>query len=63
MGAKLEVKITEGKNRQIRKMFDAVGINVIFLKRIAIEDLKLGGLTRGTYRELRPHEIEYLLSL
>lgn len=61
--AKLEVKITEGKNRQIRKMFDAVGINVIFLKRIAIEDLKLGGLTRGTHRELRPHEIEYLLSL
>lgn len=60
---KLEVKITEGKNRQIRKMFDAVGVNVVFLKRVAIEDLKLGGLTRGTCRELRPVEIEYLLSL
>ena len=61
--AKLEVKITEGKNRQIRKMFDAVGINVVFLKRVAIEELKLGGLTRGTFRELKPNEIEYLLSL
>ncbi len=60
---KLEVKITEGKNRQIRKMFDAVGVNVVFLKRVAIEELKLGGLTRGTCRELKPHEVEYLLSL
>lgn len=60
---KLEVKITEGKNRQIRKMFDAVGVNVVFLKRVAIEELKLGGLTRGTCRELRPFEIEYLLGL
>ncbi len=60
---KLEVKITEGKNRQIRKMFDAVGINVVFLKRVAIEEFKLGGLTRGTCRELKPHEVQYLLSL
>ena len=60
---KLEVKITEGKNRQIRKMFDAVGINVSFLKRVAIENLKLGGLTRGTVRELHPDEIAYLLGL
>lgn len=60
---KLEVKITEGKNRQIRKMFDAVGVNVSFLKRVAIEELKLGGLTRGQTRELRPDEIEYLQSI
>jgi len=60
---KLQVKITEGKNRQIRKMFDAVGINVSFLKRIAIADLKLGGLTRGKTRELKAHEIQYLLEL
>jgi pseudouridine synthase len=60
---KLEVKITEGKNRQIRKMFDAVGVNVVFLKRTAIEELKLGGLTRGTCRELKQNEIDYLLSL
>ncbi len=60
---KLEVKITEGKNRQIRKMFDAVGVNVSFLKRTAIEELKLGGLTRGKCRELHQNEIEYLLAL
>lgn len=60
---KVEVKITEGKNRQIRKMFDAVGVNVSFLKRVAIEDLKLGGLSRGKFRELRDSEIDYLLGL
>lgn len=62
-GAKLQVKITEGKNRQIRKMFDAVGINVSFLKRTAIAELKLGGLSRGKIRELKDFEIEYLLGL
>ncbi len=60
---KLEVKITEGKNRQIRKMFDAVGVNVVFLKRTAIQDLKLGSLDRGKIRELRPAEIMYLQQL
>ena len=60
---KLQVKITEGKNRQIRKMFDAVGINVSFLKRVAIAELKLGGLSRGKVRELKDYEIEYLLGL
>ena len=60
---KIQVKITKRKNRQIRKMFDAVGVNVCFLKRVAIEDLKLGGLSRGEVRELRPDEINYLLEL
>lgn len=60
---KLQVKITEGKNRQIRKMFDAVGVNVCFLKRVAIEDLKLGGLSRGKVRELKPEEVNYLMEL
>ncbi|MBQ8468777.1 MAG: rRNA pseudouridine synthase [Clostridia bacterium] len=60
---KLEVKITEGKNRQIRKMFDAVGVNVSFLKRVAIENLKLGGLSRGKTRELHADEIAYLMGL
>ena len=60
---KLQVKITEGKNRQIRKMFDAVGLNVCFLKRVAIEDLKLGGLSRGKVRELKPEEVNYLMEL
>lgn len=61
--ARLEVVITEGKNRQIRKMFEAVGLNVIFLKRTQIGDLRLGGLPRGAVRPLDKTEIEYLRSL
>jgi len=60
---KLEVVISEGKNRQVRKMFDAVGLNVVFLKRTQIGDLKLGGLTRGTCRPLNVQEVLYLKSL
>lgn len=60
---KLEVKITEGKNREIRKIFDKYGYNVIFLKRVSIGDVKLGGLTRGTCRLLKPKEIQYLKSI
>ena len=61
--SKLEVQITEGKNREIRKIFDKFGYNVIFLKRVAIGSIKLGGLTRGTCRLLKPAEIMYLKSL
>lgn len=60
---KLEVKITEGKNREIRKIFDKFGYNVIFLKRVSIGTIKLGGLTRGTCRLLKPSEINYLKSI
>ena len=60
---RLEVVITEGKNRQVRKMFDAVGLTVVFLKRTHIGALRLGGLTRGAYRLLNDQEIAYLKSL
>ena len=60
---KLEVVISEGKNRQVRKMFDAVGLTVVFLKRTKIGDLRLGGLTRGTHRPLTEQEINYLKML
>ena len=59
---RLEVVIHEGKNRQIRKMFEAIGKNVIFLKRVQIGCLKLGGLSRGEFRQLKPHEVDMLLS-
>ena len=58
--AKMHVTITEGRNREIRKMFEAVGKNVDFLKRIKIGDLKLQGLNRGEVRKLTPEEIYYL---
>lgn len=60
---RLEVTIFEGKNREIRRMFAAVEKNVVFLKRVAIGDLKLGGLSRGAYRFLTESEIEYLKRL
>lgn len=60
---KLEAQIHEGKNREIRKIFDKFGYNVIFLKRISIGNIKLGGLTRGTCRPLNVKEICYLKSL
>lgn len=61
--ARLEVIIFEGKNREIRRMFEAVEKKVIFLKRVAIGDLRLGGLSRGGYRELNEFEVEYLKKL
>lgn len=62
-GTKLQVVISEGKNRQVRKMFDAVGLNVAFLKRTQIGDLRLGGLARGACRPLSIEEVLYLKSL
>lgn len=60
--SRLEVTLKEGKNREIRRMFEAIGKNVIFLKRVSIGMLKLGGLTRGEYRTLKPFEIDMLLA-
>ena len=61
--SKLEVVLTEGKNREIRKMFDAIGKEVVFLKRIEMAGIKLGGLKRGEMRQLKPFEVEYLKDL
>lgn len=56
----VEIQIYEGKNRQIRKMFAAVGNKVVDLERIAIGELHLSHLREGHYRKLSPKEIEYL---
>lgn len=58
-----EMTIYEGKNRQIRRMFETVGANVIFLKRIAVGDVRLGGLARSKYRFLTNSEVEYLKNI
>ena len=60
---RLEITITEGKNREVRKIFEAVGKTVVFLCRRKIGDLSLGGLSRGTSRYLTDKEIAYLKSL
>lgn len=60
---KLEITIHEGKNRQIRRMFEAVECEVVFLKRTRFATLKLGSLNRGEFRSLTKQEIESLKNL
>ena len=56
----VEITIHEGKNRQVRKMFAAVGNPVQTLERIAIGPIRIGHLKEGHYRKLTREEIEYL---
>ena len=58
--SRIRITISEGRNRQVRRMFEAVGKEVIFLKRERIGDLKLGGLQRGKWRYLTDEEVNYL---
>ena len=60
---KISITITEGRNRQVRKMFESVGHEVVFLKRTKIGDLTLSGLDRGQVRALSSQEIYYLKNL
>jgi len=53
----LQMTIHEGRNRQIRKMCETVGLEVARLKRTSIGPLKLGMLQPGDYRELKPDEL------
>ena len=59
----VEISIHEGKNRQVRKMFAAVGNKVQSLERVAIGDIRLGRLLQGHYRKLTRAEVDYLKSL
>lgn len=60
---RMEITINEGKNRQIRKMFETINREIIFLKRVSIGELRLGGLSRGEFRPLKTSETEYLKKL
>ncbi len=53
---KLEIVISEGKNRQVRRMCEAVGINLLNLKRVKIGKIELGNLQTGKYRYLTEKE-------
>lgn len=56
----LEVTLVEGRNRQIRKMCEALGLEVARLKRTAVGPVKLGMLKQGKWRELTPQEVAAL---
>ena len=60
---KLRFVLTEGRNRQIRKMCEQVGLEVSRLKRIAEGKIQLGGIRSGTWQELDGKELSTLLSL
>jgi 23S rRNA pseudouridine2605 synthase len=52
----IEVTLDEGKNRQIRRIFEALGIEVLRLVRVAIGNIVLGELARGKVRRLTPEQ-------
>lgn len=58
----VKVIIHEGKNRQVRRMFESLGFKVKSLKRVAIGKLMLGALETGKWRNLTNDEIKYLKS-
>ena len=59
----ISITIYEGRNRQVRRMFEAISHPVIKLKRIAFGDLLLQNLKRGLFRHLTKKEIEDLMKL
>ncbi|CAM3548510.1 pseudouridine synthase [Pseudostreptobacillus hongkongensis] len=63
--AKKEIRIAihEGRNRQIRKMFETLGYTVKNLRRVKVGELSLKGLEVGQYRKMSEDEIRYLKSL
>lgn len=58
----LKIILTEGRNRQIRKVMDSLGHPVVYLKRIAIGNLALGDLKKGDFKILSPEECSKALS-
>ena len=62
-GARIELTIHEGRNRQVKRMFEAVGYRVKALHRSSYANLTLKGLEPGQWRELEPSEVERLRSV
>ncbi len=59
----LRITIHEGRNRQVRRMCEAIGCRVLRLERTAVGELTLGDLKKGKYRHLTEKEIAYLKEL
>ena len=57
----IQITISEGKNRQVRRMCEAVGLKVLKLQRIKIGNLELGNLPIGKYRYLTKQEIRSII--
>jgi 23S rRNA pseudouridine2605 synthase len=59
----VEITLFEGRNREIRKMCETLGLRIGRLSRVAIGNLRLGGLRPGEWRELEPREISSLMRM
>ena len=59
----VEITITEGKNHEVKRLFESVGFSVCKLKRERVAFLSLGNLKSGEYRKLNPKEVKQLFSL
>ncbi len=59
----LTIAVHEGHNRLVRRMFEAVGARVVYLRRERIGQLSLGRLKAGAWRHLTPAEVDYLRAL
>ena len=59
----VEITITEGKNHEVKRLFESVGFSVSKLKRERIAFLSLGNIKSGEYRKLNPKEVKQLFSL
>lgn len=62
-GTKFKLILTQGLNRQIRRMCDALGYRVVFLQRIRIMNITLGNLPQGMYRNITKPELRDLFEL
>jgi 23S rRNA pseudouridine2605 synthase len=58
----LEIRISEGRNRQVRRMIEAIGSKVLKLVRTAIGPIRIGDLKIGDHRELSPAELRAIFS-
>ncbi|MEK6857214.1 MAG: pseudouridine synthase [Nanoarchaeota archaeon] len=62
-GEIVEVILSEGKKRQVRRMFEAIGCNVLELKRVAIGKLHIGELKEGEFKEYKKSDLYGFLGL
>jgi len=63
VNSKVIITIREGRNRQVRKMCEAIGHKVVGLKRVEVGELALGTLPKGKWRALSPKEVKNLASI
>ena len=59
----VQLTIHEGRNRQVRRMLQAVGHKVLKLRRVGFAGLNLQGVASGSYRQLNPEEVAALKKL